>query len=108
MEEKKPEMKETIEIIEQNSNGKKQQKYNSGSINIEPGKKSKKNQYKEWKNSTYDRERSSITTNLVDSAIHQFGAQLTNARHLIRHAINAGRKHGHVDKEKTSKTNSGM
>ena len=112
MKQKKPEMKKVIEMIKQNTYEKINNKNTIPETLISnPEKKSKKNQYKQWKNSTHDRERNSTTTDPVDSAMYQTGAQLTDAQHSIRHAINAGRRatsHGHVDKEKITKINSAM
>ena len=72
-------------------------------------KKSKKNQYKEWTNSTHDREINSTRTDHADFAMHQTGAKLTNAQHWTRHAITAERRailYGHADKKKITNANS--
>ena len=108
---KKHEMKKTIEMIKHNTYEKKRQKHKTGSTNIEPRKKIKRNQYKKWANSILDRERNSITTDFVDSATHRTGIQHTNAQHSTRHATTAERSsilHGHADKEKIIKTNYGI
>ena len=112
MKEKKPEMKKTIEMIKQNTYEKKNVKNTIPEALISSReKKSKKNQYKESTNSIPDRERNSITTDLVDSATHRAGIQHTNAQHSTRHVTTVERRailRGHADKEKTIKTNYGM
>ena len=110
MKEKKPQMKKTIDMIKQNTCEKKINKNSIPEALISNRKeKSKTNQYKDRTNSKHDRERNSTKTDIVDSVMHQTGAQLTNAQHSIRHAMTAGKRtsHGHVDKEKSMKINSG-
>ena len=68
--------------------------------------KSKKNQYKESTNSIPDRERKSITTDLVDSATHRTGIQHTNAQHSTRHVTTVERRailHGHAKQSENYK-----
>ena len=111
MEEKKPEMKKTIEMNKQNTYEKKNDKNTIPEALISNREKEiKEEPIQRMDNSTHDRERNSTTTDLVNSVTHQTGAQPTNAQHSIRHAITAGRRatwHGHADKEKTTKTNYG-
>ena len=111
IERKKPEMKKAIKTIKQNTYEKKNNENTIPEALISNRKKSRKNQYREWTNSTHGREINSTTTDHADFAMHQTGAKLTNAQHWTRHAITAERKatlHGHADKKKITNAKYGM